>query len=271
MEKVDILFEKVVEFFSTYGPKVLGAVLIFYCGKWMIKKLLIGFKQLMAKTKYDQTLQRFFHNIISWALKILMMLLIISTLGIDITAFAAIIAAAGLAVGLALQGSLSNFAGGVLIMVFKPYKIGDLIEAQAIIGQVEEIDIFNTRLISPDNKMIVVPNGTMANGNIINYTSEGKIRVDLEVGVSYSSDIKMVKEVLLATLTINPKVLKTPKPFVGLSNLADSSLVFVVRPFCKPEYYWDVYFESLENIKLALNVSNIEIPYPHTVLINARD
>jgi small conductance mechanosensitive channel len=205
---------------------------------------------------------------LAWALKIVLILLVVSTLGIDITAFAAIIAAAGLAVGLALQGSLSNFAGGVLIMVFKPYKIGDLVEAQGVIGEVSEIDIFNTRLVSPDNKMIVVPNGAMANGNIINYTAEGKIRVDLEVGVSYGSDIIKAKEVLLKVLTDNSKVLKSPAPFVGVSQLADSSVQFVVRPYCKPADYWDVYFSTYENVKIALNQAEIEIPFPHTVLIN---
>ena len=230
--------------------------------------MMIGTDKLLSKTKYDITLLRFFHNILAWALKIVLILLVVSTLGIDITAFAAIIAAAGLAVDLALQGSLSNFAGGVLIMVFKPYKIGDLVEAQGVIGEVSEIDIFNTRLVSPDNKKIIVPNGAMANGNIINYTTEGKIRVDMEVGVSYDSDIKKAKEVLLKVLTDNSKVLKSPVPIVGVSQLADSSLQFVVRPYCKPADYWDVYFSTYENVKIALNQAEIEIPFPHTVLIN---
>lgn len=218
----------------------------------------------MSKTKYDLTLQQFFQNILSWALKIVLILLLVSTLGIDITAFAAIIAAAGLA----LQGSLSNFAGGVLIMVFKTYKIGDLVEAQGVIGEVSEIDIFNSRLVSSDNNKIIVPNGAMANGNIINYTAEGKIRVDLEVGVFYDSDIKKAKEVLLKVLTDNSKVLKIPAPFVGVSQLADSSVQFVVRPYCKPADYWGVYFSNHENVKIALNQAEIEIPFPFTVLIN---
>jgi small conductance mechanosensitive channel len=268
MDKANDLFERALEFITFYGPKVLGAILIFLIGSWVIRKLMLGLDKLMTKTKYDITLQRFFHNILAWALKIILILLVISTLGVDITAFAAIIAAAGLAVGLALQGSLSNFAGGVLIMIFKPYKIGDLVEAQGVIGVVSEIDIFNSRLVSPDNKKIIVPNGAMANGNIVNYTSEGKIRVDLEVGVSYDSDIKKAKEVLLKTLTSNPKVLESPAPFVGVSNLADSSVQFVVSPYCKPEHYWDVYFESYEKVKLALNEANIEIPFPHTVFVN---
>ncbi|MBL6658179.1 MAG: mechanosensitive ion channel family protein [Flavobacteriales bacterium] len=268
MENANILLEKTLDFVTYYGPKVLGAILIFFIGSWIIKKMLMGVEKLLSKTKYDLTLQRFFSNILSWSFKIILVLMVVSTLGIDITAFAAIIAAAGLAVGLALQGSLSNFAGGVLIMVFKPYKIGDLVEAQGVIGEVSEIDIFNTRLVSPDNKMIVVPNGAMANGNIINYTAEGKIRVDLEVGVSYDSDIKKTKEVLLKVLTDNSKVLQSPAPFVGVSQLADSSVQFVVRPYCKPADYWEVYFGTYENVKIALNQAEIEIPFPHTVFIN---
>lgn len=268
MENANGLLEKALDFVTYYGPKVLGALLIFIIGSWIVKKMMIGTDKLLSKTKYDITLQRFFHNILAWALKIVLILLVVSTLGIDITAFAAIIAAAGLAVGLALQGSLSNFAGGVLIMVFKPYKIGDLVEAQGVIGEVSEIDIFNTRLVSPDNKKIIVPNGAMANGNIINYTAEGKIRVDLEVGVSYDSDIKKAKEVLLKVLTDNSKVLKSPVTFVGVSQLANSSVQFVVRPYCKPDDYWDVYFSTYENVKIALNQAEIEIPFPHTVLIN---
>ena len=242
MENANILLEKALDFVTYYGPKVLGALLILIIGSWIVKKIMIGTGKILSKTKYDLTLQQFFQNILSWALKIVLILLVVSTLGIDITAFAAIIAAAGLA----LQGSLSNFAGGVVIMVFKPYKIGDLVEAQGVIGEVSEIDIFNTRLVSPDNKKIIVPNGAMANGNIINYTAEGKIRVDLEVGVSYDSDIKKAKDVLLKVLTDNSKVLKSPAPFVGVSQLADSSVQFVVRPYCKPADYWDVYLAPMK-------------------------
>ena len=242
MENANILLEKALDFVTYYGPKVLGALLILIIGSWIVKKIMIGTGKILSKTKYDLTLQQFFQNILSWALKIVLILLVVSTLGIDITAFAAIIAAAGLA----LQGSLSNFAGGVVIMVFKPYKIGDLVEAQGVIGEVSEIDIFNTRLVSPDNKKIIVPNVAMANGNIINYTAEGKIRVDLEVGVSYDSDIKKAKDVLLKVLTDNSKVLKSPAPFVGVSQLADSSVQFVVRPYCKPADYWDVYLAPMK-------------------------
>ena len=268
MEKGKIWLDKGVDFVMLYGPKVLGALLIFIIGSWLIKKVNRGLGKVMSKSKYDVSLQRFLLSLISWILKIFLVLVVISQLGVDVTTFAAIIAAAGLAVGLALQGSLSNFAGGVLIMIFKPYKIGDLIEAQGTLGAVKEIEIFTTKLITPQNKLAIVPNGAMANGNIINYTAEGKMRVDTTVGIGYDEDIKKAKEVLLAVLTSNDKVLKEPAPSVNVSELADSSVNFAVRPYCKPEDYWAVYFETLEGCKLALDKAGIEIPYPHTVEIH---
>ena len=150
-------------------------------------------------------------------------------------------------------------------MIFKPYRIGDLIEAQGVLGGVKEIEIFTTKLITPENKLAIVPNGAMANGNIVNYTAEGKIRVDTVIGVAYEEDIKTVKEVLLKVLTDNPKVLQDPAPSVNVLELADSSVNFAVRPFSKPEDYWDVYFATYEGCKLALDEAGIEIPYPHEV------
>lgn len=268
MENTEKWINQGIEFITDYGPKVLGALLIFIIGSWVIGKIIRGLKVVMSKGNYDATLQSFLANLASWALKIMLILVVISRLGVDVTTFAAVIAAAGLAVGLALQGSLSNFAGGVLIMIFRPYKMGDLIEAQGVLGVVKEIQIFTTQLVTPENKLAIIPNGPMANGNIVNYTAEGKIRVDTVIGVGYGEDIKKTKEVLLEVLTSNPQVLKDPAPSVNVMELADSSVNFAVRPFCKPEDYWDVYFATYENCKLALDKAGIEIPYPHQVEIH---
>ena len=264
---IEKLIDKGVDFISTYGIQVIGAIIIWIIGSWIIKKLLKVTGSVMTKSGYDASLQKFLLNLVGWVLKILLILVILSQLGIETTSFAAILAAAGLAVGLALQGSLANFAGGVLLMIFKPIKIGDLIEAQGEIGVVKEIEIFTTKLTTPDNKEVIIPNGTLSNGNIINYTSEGKLRVDLTFGVSYDADIKQTKEVLLQVLTSNAKVLKDPAPSVNVSELADSSVNFAVRPWCIPANYWDVYFETTENVKIALDKAGIEIPYPHAVEI----
>ena len=268
MEKAEEWFNYAVELAKEFGPKLLTAIIIYIIGSWVIKKITQAAKRMMSKSSYDESLQRFLLNLISWALKVFLILLVISQLGVDVTTFAAVIAAAGLAVGLALQGSLSNFAGGVLIMIFKPYRIDDLIEAQGVLGVVKEIEIFTTKLTTPENKLAIVPNGAMANGNIINYTAEGKIRVDTVVGVGYDEDIKKTKEVLMEVLTSNPKVLEDPAPSVNVSELADSSVNFAVRPYCKPEDYWDVFFATVEGSKLALDKAGIEIPYPHSVEIH---
>ncbi|MEM9647777.1 MAG: mechanosensitive ion channel domain-containing protein [Bacteroidota bacterium] len=268
MEKAQEWINYGLDLAKEFGPKLVTAILIYIVGSWVIKRIISGTRKVMAKSKYDESLQRFLLNLISWSLKVFLIILVISRLGVDVTTFAAVIAAAGLAIGLALQGSLSNFAGGVLLMIFKPYRIGDLIEAQGVLGVVKEIEIFTTKLTTPENKLAIVPNGAMANGNIVNYTAEGKIRVDTVVGVGYGEDIKKTKEVLMNVLTSNPQVLRDPEPSVNVMELADSSVNFAVRPFCKPEDYWDVYFSTYENCKLALDEAGIEIPYPHSVEIH---
>lgn len=264
----NLSMETIMGYVESYGFPIVKAILIYIIGSWIIKKITKAVKKMMAKGSYDESLQKFLVNLVSWGLKIFLIITVISTLGVETTSLAAVIAAAGLAVGLALQGSLSNFAGGVLLMIFKPYKIGDLIEAQDSLGVVKEIEIFTTKLVSPDNKLVIVPNGAMANGNITNYTAEGKIRVDTVIGVGYGEDIKKTKDVLMEVLTSNELVLKDPAPSVNVMELADSSVNFAVRPFCKPEHYWDVYFATYENCKLALDKAGIEIPYPHEVQIN---
>jgi small conductance mechanosensitive channel len=256
-----------IEFATVYGIKVISAIVIWIVGSWIIKKILKATRKIMTKSNYDVSLQIFLTNLLSWAFKILLIITLLGTLGVPTTSFAAIIAAAGLAVGLALQGALGNFAGGVLIMIFKPFKIGDLIEAQGEIGSVKQIEIFTTKLTGLSNKEIIIPNGSLSNGNIVNYTTEGTRRVDLVFGVGYDSDIKKTKEVLMTILTSHPKVLKDPAPTVNVLELADSSINFAVRPWCESADYWTVYFELTEQTKEALDAAGIEIPYPHHVEI----
>ena len=242
MEDAQKWIDKGIDFIVEFGPRVIGAILIYIIGSWVIKKIIKLLRRGMTAQEYDKSLQKFLVNLAKWALTIFLIITVVSKLGVETTSFAAIIAAAGLAIGLALQGSLSNFAGGVLIIIFKPYKIGDLIEAQGVLGHVKEIEIFTTKLITPQNKLAIVPNGAMGNGNIINYSAEGKMRVDTTVGIDYGSDIKKAKDVLLAMLKANPLVLEDPAPSVNVEALADSSVNLAVRPYCKPEDYWTVYF-----------------------------
>ena len=259
--------DKGYELTLEYAPKIVLAIIIWIVGAFIIKYLRKGISKTMDKANYDVSLKKFLLNLIGWVLKIALIIIILGTLGIQTASFAAVIAAAGLAVGLALQGSLGNFAGGVLLMIFKPIKVGDLIEAQGEVGVVKEIEIFTTKLTGLSNREIIIPNGSLSNGNIINYTTEGTRRVDLVFGVGYESDIKQAKAVLLSVLTNHPKVLKDPEPTVNVLELADSSINFAVRPWCKAEDYWAVYFEVTEQTKEALDAAGIEIPYPHQVEI----
>ena len=269
LENVDT--EKWLNLATDYGLRIVAAIIIWIVGMWIIKRLLRGTKKIMAKSNYEESLQKFLLNLLSWILKILLILAILAELGVETTSFAAILAAAGLAVGMALQGSLGNFAGGVLIMIFKPIKIGDLIEAQGEIGVVKQIEIFTTKLTGLSNKEIIIPNGALSNGNIINYTTEGTRRVDLVFGVDYDSDIKKTKDVLMGVLTAHPKVLKEPAPAVTVLELADSSINFAVRPWCETADYWTVYFDVTEQTKEALDAAGIEIPYPHQVNIRKNE
>jgi len=257
-----------VEYGTEYGLKIIMAIVIWIIGKWVIKKLMKLFRKMLQKNdNIDATLEKFLSNLVRTALLVLLIISILGQLGVDTASFAAILAAAGLAVGLALQGSLSNFAGGVLIMLFRPFKVGDLIEAQGELGVVNEIQIFTTKLASPGNKEIIIPNGALSNGTIKNYTQLGKLRVDLTIGVSYDADIKETKDVLMRAMTSQEKVLKDPAPSVNMGELADSSVNYEVRPWATPEDYWDVYFQTVENCKIELDKAGIEIPYPIQVEI----
>lgn len=239
-------------------------------GWYGIKFILRLTNKLLNSRHVDKTLQTFLGNLLGWGLKGLLLIAVISKLGVDTTAFAAVMAAAGLGLGLALQGSLANFAGGVLIILFKPFRVDDLINAQGEIGVVKDIQLFTTQILTPDNKRVIIPNGVLANSNIVNLSAEGTLRVDLTIGVGYDEDIKQTKEVLMQVLTSHPVVLENPLPTVDVSELADSSVNFAVRPWCTVENYWAVYFGITENCKLALDDAGIEIPYPHTVEIHKK-
>lgn len=250
-----------------YGPKIIGAILIWLIGSWLIRRLVKLSRRIMEKQQYDVSLTKFLLNFLRYGLKILLVIIILGTLGVSTASFAAVIAAAGLAIGLALQGSLGNFAGGILLMIFKPIRVGDLIEAQGELGVVEEIQIFNTVIITPENKTVVIPNGALSNGNIVNYSKKGSLRVDLVVGVDYGSDLQKAQDVLMEAITAHPKTLKNPAPTVAVSELADSSVNFVVRPWAKTEDYWAVRFDCLKACKEALDKAGVEIPFPHMVQI----
>ncbi|UCD66765.1 MAG: mechanosensitive ion channel [Deltaproteobacteria bacterium] len=262
MENIDAYTTKAIELVMMYAPKVVLAIITLIVGLWLIGMITKVTRKSMEKTKADKTLIPFITNLISWLLKVLLFISVASMVGIATTSFIAVLGAAGLAIGLALQGSLGNFAGGVLILIFKPYNVGDLIEAQGHLGVVKEVQIFNSILLTPDNKRVIIPNGAVSNGSIVNYSAEGILRIDMVIGIAYESDIPKAKEVLHKAMADHELVLKDPEPTVAVSELADSSVNFVVRPWSKVEDYWQVYFDITEAAKLGLEDSGISIPFP---------
>jgi small conductance mechanosensitive channel len=255
---------KFIDVLVDYSPKLISAFLILFVGIYAIRLINRIIIKVMIQRNLDPTLTKFLSDILIWALRILLFVTFISKLGIETSSFVAILGAMGLAVGLSLQGSLSNFAGGMLIIVFKPFKVGDTIEAQGVIATVSEIQIFVTKMLTANNQTVFVPNGALSNGTIINYSMQGERRADLTFAVSYDSDIKKAKEILLDVLNKNPKVLKKPAPEVFVKNLTASAVEFSVRPWAKNANYGAVFSETLENCKTALDEAGISVQ-PYTI------
>lgn len=262
MEKMNHYWELIVDNTVLYAPKILLALVVLFIGLWIIRAVskLIG--KGMDKRGTDETLKPFILSLLGWVLKAMLFISVFQMMGVATTSFIAVLGAAGLAIGLALQGTLANFAGGALILLFKPYKVGDLIESMGKLGVVKEIQIFTTVLLNPQNKTIILPNGAVSNGEITNYTREGKLRVDISIGISYESNMKEAKDVLMKVLENDEKVLRDPAPFVGVSELGDSSVNLAVRPWSTAADYWDVYFGITEKCKNALDEAGITIPFP---------
>ena len=250
---------------ALYIPKLVVGIVVLVIGLWLIKRVIKFTERTMIKRNVDVSLVPFLKGMIGAVLKVLLFVSVAQMIGFETTSFIAILGAAGLAVGLALQGSLANFAGGALILLFKPFKVGDLIESEGKIGVVKEIQIFNTIIISPGNRRTILPNGNVSNGTIVNHTVEGIVRVDMVVGIGYGEDIKTARAVILEVMNSNPQILKDPVASVNVLELADSSVNLGIRPFCKPEDYWSVFFKVIEDVKYALDEKGIEIPFPQQV------
>ena len=253
---------KAQELVVLYGMRIIATILILVVGYWISKLLSSLFAKLLKKSKIDDMICSFVKHISYFALFTFFIIAALNKLGIQTTSFVAVIGAAGLAIGFALQGSLSNFAAGVLIIIFKPFKTGDFVETGGTSGVIEEIQIFNTILRSPDNKRIIIPNSKVTGDNIINYTGIDKRRVDLVFGISYDDDIKKAKEILEKIVQEDKRILADPKPVIAVAELADSSVNIVCRPWVKPENYWNVLFDVTEKGKIKLEEGGICIPFP---------
>lgn len=264
IKDLDIYIEKYGQKLIDFLPNVIGAVLMLFIGLWLIK-ILNGFiKRFFDKKEYDPTLENFIASLINWGLKIVLFVLVITQLGVESASLVAIIGAAGLAVGLALQGSLANFAGGVLILLIKPFRVGDFISAQGVDGTVKEISIFNTKLTTFGNQLAIIPNGKLSNDNIINYTEEGIRRENLTFGIGYDDNIKQAKEILLNLVSEQETVLtlEDKMPMVAVAELGDSSVNLTLRYWAKNEDFWNLRWLILEEGKMRLEAAGISIPYP---------
>ena len=255
-------YQQYIDLAISWGIKIAGAIVVFIIGKWIAKIITNFLRKALEKANIDSTLVKFLGDLAYFGLLVLVIIAALGTLGVDTTSFAAIIAAAGLAVGLALQQNVSNFGAGVLILFLRPFKIGDFVEAGGATGVVEAIGIFNTTFKTGDNKIILVPNSNIIGNNIVNYSREPIRRIDLVIGVGYEDDLKLVKETLEDILNSDERILKDPAPSVSLAELADSSVNFNVRPWVKSEDYWAVRSALLEKIKLTFDEKGINIPYP---------
>lgn len=249
---------------SNYGLKILTALAIVIVGRWIAKAIRNAVRKGMLKKKLDTTMVNFACSAAYSLLMAFIFVAALGQLGVQTSSIVAILGASALAVGLALQGSLSNLAAGVLLMVTRPFKTGDYVDAAGNAGVIDTISLLATTMKTVDNKKVIIPNSSIIGGSIVNYTAEAKRRVDLTVGVSYDSDLKKVRDVLMEEITANDKVLKDPAPFVGVVEMAESSVNLVVRPWVKTEDYWDVFFALNENIKLRLDKEGIPIPFPQT-------
>ncbi|MEJ2372593.1 MAG: mechanosensitive ion channel [Sulfurimonas sp.] len=247
---------------SEYGLKIVAALAIFVIGKWVAKKLSVVTEKMMTKAKIDVTLSEFSESLIYFTLLAMVILASLNALGINTTSFIAVFGAASLAVGLALQGSLANVGAAVLIIIFRPFKVGDFIEAGGATGTVEDITMFSTVISPLDNRTIIVPNSAIIGGNIVNFSQKEKRRVDLTFGIGYDDDLRLAKQTLIDILNADERILKDPEPFVAVSELGDSSVNFITRAWVNMADYWDVHFDTIEKVKLTFDEKGISIPYP---------
>lgn len=251
----------------TYGMRLVGAIAVYIIGYWLIGRFVRLVRRIFLARNFDPSLQTFLVSAINVSLIILLLIAVIGMIGVNITGFAALLAGAGLAIGAALNGSLGNLAGGVMMLIFKPFKVGDMIEAQGAIGIVREMGIFNTIVLSAENKTIILPNGPLSTGVITNYSTHGNLRVDITLGIALNADVNRAREVAIAAMLSHPKVLKTPVPEVSVLKVADGMVSLAVRPYTTQPDYWDVFFGVQELVKTAFDANGIAGPVPTRMII----
>ncbi len=270
LDKVQELIQQLTNWGISTGKQIIAALIIFLVGRLLISLVNKLVAKLLSRRHVDAGVQSFVKSFVNILLTILLIVAIISKLGVDTTSFAALLASAGVAVGMALSGNLQNFAGGLIILLFRPFKVGDFIECQGVSGAVKEIQIFHTILTSPDNKVIYVPNGGLSSGNIINYSREATRRVDWTFTFEYGEDYNKVESVINRLIAADERILNTPAPFVNLIALADSSVNVVVRVWVKSEDYWNVFFSMNKAVYATFNKEGINFPFPQITVHQAK-
>ena len=263
------VIQQIITFCVDAGKSILLAAVIFIAGRFLISVINRLVAQMMERRKIDATIQSFLRSFINILLTILLLISVVSALGVNTTSFAALLASAGVAVGMALSGNLQNLAGGLIILLFKPYKVGDYVDAQGVSGTVKEIQIFHTVLVTPDNKIIYVPNGSLSSGSVTNYSLSQLRRVDWTVGVEYGTEIEKVRQTVLDLIKKDGRILTEPAPFIALSALADSSVNITIRVWVKNEDYWGVFFDMNQNIYEVFNREGISFPFPQVTVHQA--
>jgi small conductance mechanosensitive channel len=259
---VNHYMDNIIPWLSVYSLKLVAAILVFIIGRWLAKKLTLLLGALMRKNKVDETLIGFFDSIAYYTLLIVVLIAAAEQLGVNTTSLLTVLGAAGLAVGLALKDSLSNFASGVMLVLFKPFRVGDFVNAGGVSGTVEKVTIFNTIMKTPDNQRVIVPNGSITGGVITNVTANDTRRVDLVFGIGYGDDIAKAKKILTDIVTADARILTDPAPVIVVSELADSSVNFAVRPWVKTGDYWKVYWDLTEKVKMTFDAEGVSIPFP---------
>ena len=270
-ETLKTILNEGIELLYQVIPSLIYAIIFYLVGRFVVNKLLVGLQLILEKRDTNLSLSTFLLGLVKALLFVSLFIGVATIVGVPMSSFFAILGAAGLAIGLALQGSLSNFAGGVLILLFKPFQVGDVIIGMGHKGTVQRIDILYTHLFTFDNREVVIPNGNLANADVINITSQPTRRVDMNVGVAYSSDLKKVRKVVLSILAKDSRVHSDPEPVVVLTNFGDSSLDLVIRAWTDTDCYWEVYHETLEKIKEAFEKEQIEIPFPQRVVYHIKE
>lgn len=256
--------EQILDIALKYGGQLILAILTLLIGLWVIGKIVKGMKKMFEAKGFDASLQSFLISLTGIVLKIMLVISVVTMLGVEMTSFIAILAAAGLAIGMALSGTLQNFAGGVMILIFRPFKVGDYITAEGHSGTVKEIQIFHTILNTPDKKTIILPNGPVSNGSTVNYSTEPVRRVDFTFGIGYNDDIDKAKKVIMEVIEKDERILKDPEPFIGVINLGESSVDLVTRVWANAGDYWGIFFDMQETVKKEFDRQGVSIPFPQT-------